>query len=609
MSAQDFVIAHGEKVLVLLAALGCGYYLYGTFANPEIRPTDISMEKINDMVSKVETQRGNQAPPVMKAPSTYLDDMLARWAVQLPSSKYYALLSAATDVGPPDKHDSQFYIYELQAPQVTVTDNIGNLDVTITLPASQRSNDARISDAASKTWTLEGRPDNKAQWLGVQIEFRVGAAGDWQPLAAKDVKGGLLKFKEGTTSYTVNVPTVEPWQRHYFRARLIAKATGLQLDQAKSNDQKETILVYQGAYPEQDIDWAKFTKDIGDVVGGNKALLDRFLKGSKEGPFAAELRAGESLYRSSDSIEASVIAIDSIRFVFDKVMVNPTDPMQNGAQFLLTKFMRDPKAADKKGGKWLAQPLNFKTPPGEGLGGPQDIINPFGDGKLKINVDFTTPYVLTAVKDKVKRILFYEIYAESRPNGGKAKNLNMKVKEVEGGTEVAILTNTKTNAELPVPKCEKITKPNKPQSVFYPDFPNLIYDEAAEFKKNPATFKQNPLIPKEPIKHEPDTGPLEDMRKATNDPLLKTDTQYFEVPDGRIVYWEFVNHRMVTLVRAGSEFAAEKAAADKEAADKAAAEKEAADKAAAEKAAAESKEKEKEKEPAKETKDAKPATK
>src|SRR5688572_30224383 len=146
MSAQDILIAHVEKALVLLVTAACGYGLYGTFTNPDIRPTDISMEKINDMVGTVERERGSQPPPVLKAPSNYLDDMLARWAVQLPSSKYYASLSAATDVGPPDIRSSQYYIYEIHPPKLAVVDNIGNLDLTITLPASQRTTDVRISD-------------------------------------------------------------------------------------------------------------------------------------------------------------------------------------------------------------------------------------------------------------------------------------------------------------------------------------------------------------------------------------------------------------------------------------------------------------------------------
>jgi len=286
MSAQDILIAHGEKALVLVVTATCGYFLYGAFTNPEIRPTDISMERINEMVGKVEKERGNQAPPVMKAPSNYLDDMTARLGVQLPSSKYYAWMSAVTDVGPLDQRNSQYYIYELHAPTVKVTDTIGNLEVTVDLPTAQRSNEVRVSDASSKTWSLEGRAENKAQWLGVQIEFQVGA-GEWQPVNSKEVKNGLLLIKEGTSTFTFTVPTVEPWQRHNFHARLIGKATGLPLDQEKGKDQQQTTLVVQGTYPDEMIDWAKLTKDIGDVTGpeANKATIERFQKGNQRGAF------------------------------------------------------------------------------------------------------------------------------------------------------------------------------------------------------------------------------------------------------------------------------------------------------------------------------------
>ena len=73
------------------------------------------------------------------------------------------------------------------------------------------------------------------------------------------------------------MPTIEPWQRHYFRARLISKATGMALDQMKSNDQQQTILVCQGTYPEETIDWAKLNADISDVVTGNKDNREAFV--------------------------------------------------------------------------------------------------------------------------------------------------------------------------------------------------------------------------------------------------------------------------------------------------------------------------------------------
>jgi hypothetical protein len=577
MSAQDILIAHGEKALVALVAIACGYGLYGTFSNPEIRPTDISMEKINEMVAKVERERGNQAPPVMKAPSNYLDDMLARWAVQLQSGKYYALLSAVTDVGPADIRSSQFYIYEVHPPRLSVNDAIGNLEVTIELPSPARGGEVRVSDAANKTWSLEGRADNKAQWLGLQVEYRVGT-GDWQPVSSKEIKNGLLALKENVTSYTTTVPTVEPWQRHYFRARLIAKATGLPLDAQKSNDQQQTVLVVQGTYPDEPVDWARLTTQIGDVINGDQAVLGRFLTGSRQGPFADQLRSGEQLYRSSDSDEATVLATDSIRFVFDKVNQDFQNPANSGATILLSKYLRDPRAQEKNSGKWMDPPHAFKLAPGEGLGGTVNIPDPFGNPKNKIPVDLATAYALTEVKTMVKRVVYYEIQAKSRPMGGRAKDLELSEKVVD--TEVAILTNTMTGKVLELPRCERVTKPNKPFSIFYPDFPGNSYNEVDEFKKSPARFKQNDLVPKKPVAHEPGTGPLEDLRKRTNDPLKRTDTVYYELADGRIVYWEDVNNRVVVFIRAGSEAAAEKEAVEKEAAEKAAAE--AAAKAAAE---------------------------
>ncbi len=583
MSAQDLLIAHGEKIAVLLVTAVCGYGLYGTFTNPEIRPTDISMQKITDMVDTVERERGSQAPPVLKAPSNYLDEMLARWAVKLPSSRYMAWLGAAPDVGPLDVRSSQYYIYEIHPPKLSVIDKIGSLELTITMPSSQRTTDVRISDAPSKSWSLEGRADNKAQWLGVQVEYRVGT-GDWQPMGGKDVRNGVLTLKEGTTSHVVTMPTVEPWQRHHFRAYLIAKATGLPLDQAKSNDQQQTVLVNQGTYPDDQLDWKRLEFDLANVIDGKKELLSRFLKGTTEGPLADQLRAGERLYRSGESDLANVTAQDDIRFVFHKVNVNIQDPALSGATVLLSKYLRDPRAVDKVTGKWMDKPFTYKLAPGEGLGKQENIPHPFGGAGL-FPVELSTPYVLTEVKPKVKRILFYELATKSRPMGGKSRDLDLKPKDIE--TEVAILTNTKTGRTWELPACEKIQKPNKPLSVFYPDFNGLVYDEALEFQKNPAGFKQNPLLPKPPIAHEPGQGPLEDLRKRFNDPLMQTDTVYYELPDGRIVYWEKVNNLMKVFVKPGSEAAADKAAAEKEAADKAAAE--AAAKAAEEAKAAEAK--------------------
>ena len=79
--------------------------------------------------------------------------------------------------------------------------------------------------------------------------------------------------------------------------------------------------------------------------------------------------------------------------------------------------------------------------------------------------------------------MYYEILLKSRPMGGKAKDLILEKKEIE--TEVATLTNAQTGSVLILPACEKVQKPNKPFSFFYPDFAGVLFNEVEEFKKDP----------------------------------------------------------------------------------------------------------------------------
>jgi len=155
MSAQDFAIAHGEKIVIVVAAALCGLTISGTFSNQDIRPKDISMEKINEMVSRVEQARETSPTPVLKTPPSYLEDMKARWGATLPSSSYYSWFGSTVDVGPDDRQTLRLYIYELLPPKITARDAVGTIELTVTLPASSRNGDVRISDAPKKEWTLE----------------------------------------------------------------------------------------------------------------------------------------------------------------------------------------------------------------------------------------------------------------------------------------------------------------------------------------------------------------------------------------------------------------------------------------------------------------------
>jgi hypothetical protein len=555
MNAQEFAIAHGEKVLVVVITGLCGWMLSNTFSNQDIRPRDISVDRIAEMVGKVEKVRGEIAPPVLKAPSNYLEDMKARWAIDLPSNEYMAWLSTTIDVGPPDVDVLRAYIYELHAPQVTVRDNIGSFEVTVALPGAKRaSGDARISDAAKQEWALERHEKNSAERLGVLIEYKV-AGGEFRPVTAKEAPNGFVPAgKEGANGeIKLTVDTAEAWQLYTFRARLVAKATGLPLDKKVSNDQQQTVLVFQGAYDEDPVDWTKLTKAIVDQ---NKSVLERFIPGTTEGIGASQLKPGEKLYTSAYGNEQTIIGTSPLRFVFEKPLLNPEDPMKTGAVFRLTKLVSD----NKGNRKWLFEPEHFKVMPEQPIGEKdKKVLDPHKMKSIKDiqkifrQEDLSTPFTLVEVKTEVKRILFYELQFVTRPNGGKAKDLKLTTKE--NLTEVAVVLNTQTGVKTMLPACERITKPGRANAIIYPDFKMQTFSELDEFNKSPTTFRSWGLTPPAPIPHEPGTGPLEDMRKKQNDPLLATDTIYYELPDGRLVFFEHVNAKPTIVIRPGSEAA------------------------------------------------------
>jgi hypothetical protein len=62
MNNKDMILAHGEKVVVAVAFILCFWSLLSVYTNPDVRPKDISMAKINELVQKVENVR-NTAPP------------------------------------------------------------------------------------------------------------------------------------------------------------------------------------------------------------------------------------------------------------------------------------------------------------------------------------------------------------------------------------------------------------------------------------------------------------------------------------------------------------------------------------------------------------------
>jgi hypothetical protein len=551
-TAKDFGIRHGEKVAVVLSVLLCAWIIYGVLTDQTIRPKDISMDRINEMWTRIDDRRANAKSPELKRPPPYFDDMRARWSIELPSGSYYPWLSTIIDVGPPDNDDLRLFVYNLHPPTIKADDQIGTVELTITPPAVGRATDPRVSSDPKQVWHTDKKDrkvENTVEQIGVVVEVKVGG-GEWQPIKAKGVGAtGVLTFKENGPAKLV-FETTEPWVRHSFRARTIARATGYPLDKPigpSGEIPDATVLVFAGDYPDDPIDWKAFAAKLGHK-DPDAELAGKFLAGKSTGPGAVGLRPGELVYISDNSDEQVMTPTSSIRFVFMKPIEDPTDPTAQGAELEVNKLIRDAKGEN---GKWLTAPVEYKlVKKGDPLKFQKPVPDPQLDNKKKMECDFDTPFTLVEVQKDVKRVEFYEVRAKSRAGGGRDKDLEVKTKEIQ--TEAAVLESS-TGQKLTLVKLAKIQKPPHPAAIVYPNFPSLLYDESLEFKKDPAAFQQWGLIPTPPIEHDPGTGPLEDWRKKSGNNLLSTDTKYFELADGRLVYWENVNKTLEVYKIPGSE--------------------------------------------------------
>ena len=73
----------------------------------------------------------------------------------------------------------------------------------------------------------------------------------------KEKDGGVTKLVFETT---------EPWVRHSFRARTVARGTGYPLDKPigpSGEIPDQTVLVFAGDYPDDPIDWKTFAAKLG----------------------------------------------------------------------------------------------------------------------------------------------------------------------------------------------------------------------------------------------------------------------------------------------------------------------------------------------------------
>ena len=535
MTAKTQLLAHGEKALVLVTAGLCCVGVWTTMTDDSVRPTGITSNALREKSEAIEKVMKEAAAPQLLPVPVYLTNMQRRFSAEFATGNHMAWLSAMPDRGPGE--GTILYIYELPAPTITARDVAGVVELTVNPARSMRPQGRRVADSPEAQWISPTGGQNSAHLIGFAIETRIQGQ-EWKPLKAKDVAGGIILLGANGAGM-VKLEGLEPWATHEFRAASICRASGFPL--SASPGSTGTVLVVPGRIIEgQDIENLQWEPWLQGLQRGEASVLKRFRAPAKlEIPAELKTNPLEETYIGDYSDQfANVQVTSDVRFALDQV--NEQDG-QLVAKVLVTRQFKNPKAP----AVWLKEPVSFKVAVGETIGKPVDVPNPRVGATGKINVDLTTPFELKDVKRGVKRIYYYEIRETARTEGDK-KGKDLTVVAKEGQTDVAILRNTKTGLSTELVKLSTIRRPAKTGAVFDPWFETDVQEEEM-FKKDPATFRMATLEPAAPKSWGPEEGPLGKLRGEQDEVdqmSFSTDTNYFELADGRLVWWEKLNKRI-----------------------------------------------------------------
>jgi hypothetical protein len=536
MNAKTLLLAHGEKALVLVTAGLCGLGVYSTLTDDSVRPAGITSAALREKGEGIEKVMKEAAAPQLLPVPGYLANMQRRFDAEFATGSHMAWLSAMPDRGPGE--GTILYIYELPAPTITARDVAGVVELTVSPARSIRPSGRRVADGLEAQWTSPTGDQNAAKLIGFVIETRIQGQ-EWKPLKSKALNGNFLAAEANGTA-AVKLEGLEPWATHEFRAASIGRASGYPLSANPAGGAAGAVLVVAGRIIEgQDIENLQWEPWLQGLQRGEASVLKRF-RAPTQIDLPAELKSNplEQTYTGDFSDQLANVQVTSdVRFALDQVSEQDGQLI---AKVLVTRQFKNANAP----AVWLKDPVPFKVAIGEIIGKTVDVPNPRVEGR-KINVDLSTPFELKDVKRGVKRILFYEIRETARTEGEK-KGKDLAVVAKEAQTDVAILRNTKTGLTTELVKLSTIRRPTKPGAIFDPWVANDVQEET-EFKKDPATFRMAILEPTPPKPWGPDEGPLGKLRSEQDEVdqlTFTTDTTYFELADGRLVWWEPLNKRI-----------------------------------------------------------------
>jgi hypothetical protein len=245
-----------------------------------------------------------------------------------------------------------------------------------------------------------------------------------------------------------------------------------------------------------------------------------------EASAALPVAAGERLYASDPGAATDTIASPDLKIAF-KTVEHAAAGGVDKAVLLWSRYVRRPNQPP-----FWCVPQRLEVAIGGAVVAKGVKVVPPKE-TLKIQIDLDTTFVLERIGE-AKRVLGYDLVFQ--PDG---KGRRLESSERAPTVDTVVLLDPATGERREIPRLGTVGRAARAHVVPWPD--QAETREETAFLADPAAFVPPTLaVPTAPKAYPPGAGPLQVLLQA-GDLHAATDGDYYELPDGRLVYWEPVN--------------------------------------------------------------------
>jgi hypothetical protein len=532
MDVKQLLLQRGEWLALAIVFLFAVLTVFLVYSDEASKPkADAAL--ISDQFRTIEAATNRPAPrPEPRQPQNSLAALRARMAVGAETPALVQWLSAHPNFIKTDGGGKYPYAFRCGVPKLAVESDMGTYGLLIQVPAAtserrlsgygRREASNRLGGPGAAQWTRSvvgfGEVKNHVRPVAIQVQVLIGG-GEYRPLSSIGDQGVVMLSSE-SDERRIELTDIQAMQEYQFRSRLLYAATAM-LDQ---EDPMGNDVVMYTRINEADLEWRTFAqrwRNLGVLAEPMQPV-----------PTAVPLREREILFQGRWS---EAVAVESEPDILVGLKSVSTGMNGTQARFLVRKLLRD---LDNVPLGWTPadRRAEFKVAEGEEIGEKVVMRVPEIAADKDIEVDLRTGFRLKELIE-AERIEYYEIKETRLENGERCLEVRPKTDQ----SFVAVLENVDLGKEIRLLRLEtiryfanRIVYPQPPENP-YREFTGLAADD-------PSAYQSAVLKPTAPIEHAPDDPLLRE-----HEPTADTNVPYYELADGRLVYYDRINTQMYVV--------------------------------------------------------------